>query len=52
MVGAGGEEILLWIPKLRSGSYYPSFLEPRHRAQRTLLAGEVVVLVLYAIMKP
>jgi transposase-like protein len=31
-------EIPLQIPKLRSGSYYPSFLEPRRRAERALLA--------------
>ena len=31
-------EIPLRIPKLRSGGYYPSFLEPRRRAERALLA--------------
>jgi putative transposase len=31
-------EIQLQIPKLRRGSYYPSFLEPRRRAERALLA--------------
>jgi transposase-like protein len=31
-------EIPLRIPKLRQGSYYPSFLEPRRRAERALLA--------------
>ena len=31
-------EIPLQIPKLRSGNYYPSFLEPRRRAERALLA--------------
>ncbi|MCD6284500.1 MAG: IS256 family transposase [Anaerolineae bacterium] len=31
-------EIPLRIPKLRSGSYYPSFLEPRRRTERALLA--------------
>ena len=31
-------EIPLRIPKLRSGKYYPSFLEPRGRAERALLA--------------
>jgi transposase-like protein len=31
-------EIALRIPKLRQGSYYPSFLEPRRRAERALLA--------------
>ncbi len=31
-------EIPLRIPKLRSGSYYPSFLDPRRRAERALLA--------------
>jgi len=31
-------EIALQIPKLRSGNYYPSFLEPRQRAERALLA--------------
>ena len=31
-------EIPLRIPKLRSGKYYPSFLEPRRRAERALLA--------------
>ena len=29
-------EIPLRIPKLRRGSYYPSFLEPRRRAERAL----------------
>jgi len=28
----------LFIPKLRSGSYYPSFLEPRTRAEQALVA--------------
>jgi putative transposase len=31
-------EIDLKIPKLRDGSYFPSFLEPRRRAERALLA--------------
>jgi transposase-like protein len=31
-------EIPLRIPKLRSGNYFPSFLEPRRRAERALLA--------------
>ena len=31
-------EIPLQIPKLRSGNYFPSFLEPRRRAERALLA--------------
>jgi transposase-like protein len=31
-------DIPLRIPKLRQGSYYPSFLEPRRRAERALLA--------------
>jgi putative transposase len=31
-------EIPLRIPKLRTGSFYPSFLEPRRRAERALLA--------------
>lgn len=31
-------ELPLRIPKLRSGSYYPSFLEPRRRTERALLA--------------
>lgn len=31
-------EIDLRIPKLRSGSYYPSLLEPRRRAEQALLA--------------
>ncbi len=31
-------EIPLQIPKLRRGSTYPSFLEPRRRAERALLA--------------
>jgi len=30
-------EIPLRIPKLRRGSYYPNFLEPRRRAERALL---------------
>jgi putative transposase len=28
----------LAIPKLRKGSYFPSFLEPRRRAEQTLVA--------------
>ena len=28
----------LFIPKLRSGSYFPSFLEPRTRAEQALVA--------------
>ncbi len=31
-------EIPLRIPKVRQGSYFPSFLEPRRRAERALLA--------------
>lgn len=31
-------EIPLRIPKLRQGAYYPSFLEPRRRAERALMA--------------
>ena len=31
-------EIPVRIPKLREGSYFPSFLEPRRRAERALLA--------------
>ena len=31
-------EIELRIPKLRRGSYYPSFLEPRRRGERALMA--------------
>jgi len=31
-------EIPLQIPKLRSGSYFPNFLEPRRRAERALVA--------------
>jgi len=31
-------EIELAIPKLRSGSYFPSFLEPRKRSEQALLA--------------
>lgn len=31
-------EIELRIPKLRSGSYFPSLLEPRRRAEKALLA--------------
>lgn len=30
--------ILLRIPKLRQGAYFPSFLEPRRRAERALVA--------------
>jgi transposase-like protein len=32
-------EIELAIPKLRSGSYFPSFLEPRKRSEQALVAG-------------
>jgi transposase-like protein len=31
-------ELLLSIPKLRRGSYFPSLLEPRRRAERALLS--------------
>jgi len=31
-------EIALQIPKLRSGSYFPSLLEPRRRAEKALLS--------------
>jgi putative transposase len=31
-------ELELRIPKLRRGSYFPSFLEPRRRSERALLA--------------
>src|SRR5215213_864525 len=31
-------EINLEIPKLRQGSYFPSFLEPRRRSEQALLA--------------
>ena len=31
-------EIPLQVPKLRQGTYFPSFLEPRRRAERALLA--------------
>src|ERR1700743_1269209 len=33
-----GGEIELAIPRLRTGSYLPSFLEPRRRAERALVA--------------
>jgi putative transposase len=32
-------EIELQIPKLRQGSYFPGFLEPRRRSEQALLAG-------------
>jgi transposase-like protein len=32
------DEIPLKIPKLREGSYFPSLLEPRRRAEQALLA--------------
>lgn len=32
------EEIELQIPKLRIGSYLPSFLEPRRRAEQALIS--------------
>ena len=31
-------EVTLLVPKLREGSYFPSFLEPRRRAEKALLA--------------
>jgi transposase-like protein len=31
-------EIELQIPKIRQGSYFPSFLEPRKRSEQALLA--------------
>jgi transposase-like protein len=30
--------LLLLIPKLREGSYFPSFLEPRRRSEEALLS--------------
>jgi putative transposase len=34
----GVGELELAIPKLRHGSYFPSFLEPRRRAEQALVA--------------
>jgi putative transposase len=31
-------ELELAIPKLRTGSYFPRFLEPRRRAEQALVA--------------
>jgi putative transposase len=31
-------EIELQIPKLRQGSYFPSFLQPRRRSEQALVA--------------
>jgi transposase-like protein len=31
-------EVELQIPKIRQGSYFPSFLEPRRRSEQALLA--------------
>ena len=31
-------ELTLQVPKLREGSYFPSFLEPRRKAEKALLA--------------
>jgi putative transposase len=31
-------ELELAIPRLRQGSYFPSFLEPRRRAEQALVA--------------
>ena len=31
-------DVTLQIPKLRNGSYFPSFLEPRRRAERALVS--------------
>jgi transposase-like protein len=39
-------ELLLSIPKLRRGSYFPSFLEPRRRAERALLSASQKAYVL------
>ena len=36
--GTRAGEIELQIPKLRQGSYFPSFLEPRRRSEQALLA--------------
>ena len=41
--------IELPIPKLRDGSYCPSLLEPRRRAERALLA---VVQEAYVLLAP
>ena len=30
-------EVTLLVPKLREGSYFPSFLEPRRKAEKALL---------------
>ena len=37
-MGHARGEIELQIPKLRQGSYFPSFLEPRRRAEQALVA--------------
>jgi putative transposase len=37
-VGHAGREIELQIPKLRQGSYFPSFLTPRKRSEQALVA--------------
>ena len=30
--------IELWVPRVRDGSYFPSLLDPRKRAERALVA--------------
>ncbi len=37
-MGDAGRGVPLRIPKLRTGSYFPSLLEPRRRAEKALLA--------------
>jgi putative transposase len=38
MLDTGSGRLELQIPKLRSGSFFPSLLEPRRRIDRALLA--------------
>jgi hypothetical protein len=38
VAGTPGRRIELAIPKLRKGSYFPSFLEPRRTAEKALAA--------------
>ena len=37
-LGHPGRPVELAIPRLRQGSYFPSFLEPRWRAEQALVA--------------
>jgi putative transposase len=45
-------EIELQIPKIRQGSYFPSFLEPRRRSEQALFGGRAAGLCLRGFHAP